>query len=271
MIGTGRRRAAVALHEALACGPGSEREVAERWVNGMRAAGVTTFWYVPPPNGTTVLSGSCGFGRLGLQSFRPEHAWPEDLPVTEEPATFYTSPVSSSGIIEDFGLTLYRGDRQEVRDHIQDVANLVAELTEFVEPGMCYADLYREARDRWEAAGLRNDIASSTDAAGTNIGHSIPFFGGGHDKRDRATVAPELISKARMFVSAANTELVADTCAFTIEPRLGAPGLPVAWFHVVVTFVAGRKRVLTEFGPVFRLPGLEWFSNPWTRGEFDGS
>lgn len=202
--------------------------------------------------------------RLGVESFRPPACWPGPTPVdAAAPFTAYSSPVASSGMIGDFGLTVSTGTDPRVQDHLARVAELVHGLTEQVAPGRRYADLYQSARSGWEAAGLVNDIASSTDPAGTNIGHSIPFFGQPREPLEPGEDGARRISQARVFVSATNEAEIAEECAFTIEPRLGGAGVPVVWFHVVVSFVAGRKHVVTEFDPVLAAAGASWFENPW--------
>lgn len=261
---TTRRIASEALAETLRAGLGaSEAALAEAWVAAMHTAGVPWFWYTPPPDGTSVLSGS-ELERLALTSFRPPSAWPSDRATTEiAPLTCYTSPVSKDGLIGDFGLTLYAGPDPAIRAHIAQVAELVAGVTDAAEVGINFCDLYAHAERCWVAAGLTNDIASTTDRAGTNIGHTIPFFGEDRRHVPKGGDAARTLSEARSFVSAVSTEVLGETCAFTIEPRLGAPGLPVSWFHVVVVFVEGTKHVVTEFTPVLDALGCVWFGDPW--------
>ena len=50
---------------------------------------------------------------------------------------------------------------------------------------------------------------------------------------------------------------IPETGAFTVEPRLSAPGLPTVSFHIVVAFDQGRKQVISELDPLFELAGME--------------
>jgi N-acetylglutamate synthase-like GNAT family acetyltransferase len=252
--------AAALLHDRAT----TEAELADAWVKRMRTSGIDWFWYAPPPDGTTVLSGYGDPTRLALQSFRAAPAWPSRRPLDPaSPASFYTSPVSPSGIVGDFGMTTYAGADAEIQRHISCVADLVAEIADIANPGVRYRDLYLDAKRTWEAARLHNDVTSDTDQAGTNIGHTIPFFGAERPALAAGEEGSRTLSQERSFVSERNETEIAETCAFTIEPRLGAPGLPVVWFHVIVVFIDGTKHVITEFDPVVEATGATWFTNPW--------
>jgi len=47
--------------------------------------------------------------------------------------------------------------------------------------------------------------------------------------------------------------------AFTVEPRLTSATLPLSSFHVIVTFLEGRKRVQSGFRALFELFGMDGY------------
>lgn len=266
-----RADAAQALADTVAGLPienTDERQVRDAWHTNLcgdeRTLGEG--WYIPPPHGLIVAIGNPpDFARVKAPSYRPEQWWPSPRHrTTSESVIFaYASRVDrATGLIGDIACSLYRGNDPRITSHLQRGWDITMSIAHAARPGMSFSQLYQRARSTIERHGLANDIYSVSDAA-TNIGHTLPWSDLPPSDSERAVLASgdatqvaDLISSRRRFVSAAEEFVIGDDLAFTIEPRLSAPGLPAVVFHTVVVFVGGTRTIVTEFAPLFELFGM---------------
>lgn len=248
----------------------SEQDLVQRWLSALQEGGVfyEDGWYAPPPHGVISLFGKPedSYRRICIPSFRPETAWPlaERLYESEDVMALYASPVHRmTHLIGDFGLSLYAGRDRAMQAHFEDVLRVTLHIAKGGSPGMPFRELYQYAVDIMRAEGFLNSIESSTDAAGTNIGHTIPLSFSGDPASEAVSGATDFagicdaISKGRIFVNGAEGYVIAEDMAFTVEPRLSRDGFPSAWFHLTVIFEAGEARIVHGFKPVFECLGLD--------------
>jgi hypothetical protein len=224
-------------------------------------------WYMPPPHGIILAIGN---ERMNRPSFRPAETWPDDEHrLHPESLVFaYASPVQrNSGLIGDLACSLYGGTDSHVRDHLRNVWNVTHQIIESARPDMTFAELYIESQQLVAAAGLTNMVESLHGGSTTDIGHSIPWFIDPPTASEQATLTTgtaqeiaDLVSSKRIFVYDSNHRTIGAHAAFTVEPRLVAPGMPMAGFHIVVAFEDGDKHVITEFDPLFDYFEMDWLS-----------
>lgn len=225
-------------------------------------------WYDPPPGGTIVLCGKKddAYARIDAPSFRPESLWPKDDIIcgNEDILTVYVSPVCrASGLMGDFGLSLYRGTDPAIRDHFEAVLETSLRIARFARAGMPFSELYDMALAHIRDQGYTNEIESHTDRAGTNIGHTIPLSFATDPTREAAEEAKDfaslrtVLSAGRIFISGVEKRVIEPDMAFTIEPRLALPGLPRIFYHLTVVMDAGELCIAHGFYPVLEAFGME--------------
>jgi len=231
-------------------------------------------WYIPPPHGFIVLFGDKNhIQRLYLKSARPTEFWPKDtifLNRKEGIASMYFSPVNKqSGIIGDFGLTVYFGTDQNIKKHLLKVFDITKEIFNHIKLGMKFSDICKFALDLAEKNNLTNDIVSINDPSNTNIGHIIPAIYDDWTDEEKVNlrsknlqIIANTISKKRKFLSLLEQTKVQPGMAFTIEPRLldkNDPKLPMAYFHTIAIIREnGQKELLTNFDDIFKLIGMNY-------------
>jgi len=101
----------------------SEVMLRDEWLEEMQKNKTifTEGWYIPPPHGMIVLFATDKkVERINYKSVRIEEKWPRNdifLDKKNGLAYFYASPVDKqSGIIGDFGMTVYLGKKKEIKD-----------------------------------------------------------------------------------------------------------------------------------------------------------
>ncbi|MBV9159727.1 MAG: hypothetical protein JO019_03990 [Candidatus Kaiserbacteria bacterium] len=210
-----------------------------------------TGWYDPPPNGISVLIGK---ERMGFDSIRKPEFWPRtDIRYSVEiPVIVYVSPVDrASGMFGDFGHTFYEGKDETLRSHFTRGSEAILAIAELSRVGMKFSELHEAAMRTIAEHGFEHaHITTVTPQAGdSNFGHTVPW--------SDADAAPssvtfvdlkEQIRLARRFINPEEHYRIPETCAFTVESRLldpKKPQLPNMFFHVIVTFSKGAKRVLS--------------------------
>jgi hypothetical protein len=266
------RRAAVeslcdVLRSSLEANP-SEAEIRDRWHAGLRANPrlLPEGWYAPPPHGIAVLVGrpEDGFARSGVPSFRAEQAWPSPQQRLDRGCllTAYASPIDrDTGLIGDIMATIYRGEEQGLLEHIQNVRQTTQAIVDMAEAGMSFKDLYRVGLGIIEQRGMSNAIVGINDPTGTNIGHTIPWSTEPPTPEERellnsgdSRAIAALVSSKRIFVNSVESFTIPETGAFSVEPRLSAPGgQPTVAYHIVVAFEEGRKHVIDELEPLLQI------------------
>ncbi|MDP9191114.1 MAG: hypothetical protein M3P06_05370 [Acidobacteriota bacterium] len=263
-----RRAASSSLLKALLALPAqfSEADLALRWLSEIKHDPLIreSGWYVPPPNGMSVLIGNPpDYGRLRYNSLREPHNWPNtDVRYSEDSVLYpYFSAVDrETFLIGDFVGTFYGGPDPAIRAWIAAAYKITMDIAAFIQPGQRVSDIFNFAAESFAALGAANNTYSQSGGLASDIGHTIPWFDcdatplQGNDQND--TDVAKLIANARSFVSRDNHTVLSETFGLTIEPQLVAPGLPMASFHIIVLVANGRKTVVTEFGALFEHFGM---------------
>jgi hypothetical protein len=271
-IGTTRSGAANALCSALENGSQglSETEIRDRWLAGIRqhAPVLSTGWYEPPPTGACVLIGQPeeGFARLNYESLRHAQTWSrDDIRLRDDSLVYaYASPVHSrSAMIGDLGVTLYRGDDPRIREHLVACLAVTMKTAEFASVGMELREVFHFARTVASEAHVSN-VASSTASGIQNIGHTVPFSYTDYPAdvqglldADEDQAVCTAISAARVSVNAQARLVIPHTMAFTVEPQIRSPTAPLCSYHVIVAFIDGEKRILSDFDEMFGSFGMD--------------
>src|SRR3989344_4042084 len=262
-----RETAASILSSALTNFQGkTEQEIRDRILKEM-ARCTEIFpqgWYDPPPGGVSILIGK---ERMEFDSLRKPEYWPRpDVRYTSDaPAMMYVSPVDrATQMLGDFGLTIYQGDDATLQSHVRRGLNTVLDIAQRANIGMSFADLYvagREvlAQNRFEHARISTITSNAGDS---NFGHTVPWSNGetapGELPIDQLR---EKIRVARRFINPYEQYVIPPTCSFTVESRLLDPAKPALYnifFHVIVTFSEGEKKVLTNFEEIFKQVGMKY-------------
>jgi hypothetical protein len=271
-IGTARAHAARSLLEAIEGSGtvGNEAAIHDRWREILTADPIImpSGWYLPPPQGMSVLIGQPpSFARTAFTSIRAMEKWPrDDSELTNDSMLFaYCSPVNrATAMIGDFQLTLYAGDEASVRTHLTHCLQITLATAEYAAVGMELREVYEYAMASLQGAGLQNSARSTTDPSHErNIGHSLPWSDGIYDDRiwpaiseNRTTEIADLISNARVFVTASQSQKIGNDFAFTVEPQITSPDGIFASYHIIVSFTGGTKRIFANFLDLFRAFGM---------------
>lgn len=253
----------------------SEKELEESWLAELRSNNslFPSGWYSPPPDGIGILFGrETEPKRLNYDSLRPERNHPQaDIYFDQETglAYVYASPVDrTTGVIGDLGMTLYAGNDPEIIAHLQKVHQVNHAIVKEVLPGVKISDAYQKACDIFEAAGLTNNVTSTTDPMGINIGHSVPGTLEAYSKQELALIQDDdwektcqAISKRRVFFNGQVDYAPKPRDCFTLEPRLTnpeAPHLPMVSFHTIVRVTEEGAELLENFEPIFRAVAMDY-------------
>lgn len=231
-------------------------------------------WYMPPPHGIGVLFGmDADYGRMNYQSLRPQESWPQkDHILNRETGIIYVyaSPVDkATGMIGDWGMTIYFGKDPEIIKHLKQCLKLNHQVIDHAQVGMSFADLTTYATTMFLQQDLSNQITSVTDSVGTNIGHTVPASYEQWTPEELQIFASDdwqkiltMISKKRKFLNTQEPLLIKQGIAFTVEQRLTKPSvqkIPMSSFHTIaVVHQDGRKELLTDFDEIFKLTGMHY-------------
>jgi hypothetical protein len=263
-----------ALDELLRSGePISETLLRDTWLAYLREDPrvYTDGWYTPPPHGLIVVFATDqDASRVNLNSFRPEEAWPRDdilLDRNHGIILVHASPVDkATGMIGDFGATLYFGGDPDVQNHLVACLRINEALFKQIKSDWTMRQIAEHGAQELSSAGLVNEAISKTDSGLTNMGHTIPGLADGWTASEAQTFhkgrwreIKDVISKKRLFVKANEQSTVRQVVVFTIEPRAhvsGRPNLPVGYFHTIAVFHDGEEQLVTGFDTIFRLAGM---------------
>jgi hypothetical protein len=254
----------------------SEAQVRDSWVKAMGNDPelFPSGWYVPPPQGIGVLFGEATReSRHNYTSLRPTESWPREDLFFDEPHPLmyaYASPVNKhTGIIGDFGITIYTAEDPDIQKHIQQCLQINRDIFEFIAVGKSFAEVYRYAHELFQSLDLSNRITSVTDLAAVNIGHTVPAVDTGWNEDERKVLqrgkadwnaAASLISKKRLFLNGIEQTTYQPGMAVTLEPRLvnlKKPHIPMASFHTIVLIHPdGSKELCTDFDALFAEMGM---------------
>lgn len=276
-----RKIASDALYETLETllkenKPISEVRLRDIWLKNMRRNKSIFLdgWYDPPPHGIGVLFGSAsGNSRCNYKTLRSDNIWPKDrvfLKDENELAYLFASPVNqSSGIIGDFGLTIYLGDNKTVQEHIQKCLKINYEIFEYIQTGMAFSEIYEFAEELFKRYKVINEVSSTTDLTGKDLGHTIPCSHKDWSEEELKILhgndwrmITNMISKERIFVNSVEKTTYQNYMAITLEPRLTVidnPEIPIVSFHTIILIDGnGNKELLTNFDEIFRLVGMDY-------------
>jgi hypothetical protein len=254
--------------------PVSEQEMCAMWLAALRRHSdiFPDGWYAPPPHGMFVQFGTATDpGRVNQTNNRVPKAWPRtDIFLDRDVGILsaYASPVDrQTGMIGDFGILLYFGRNEAVAELFRRTLTIDAQVFEQLEVGMTFAEVANQTLTGIARAGMANTIASTSDSAGTNIGHTLPAADTGWSEAEKSVIAgadwekaAALISSRRQFLNILEETTITPTMAHTLEPRPGVPGrldLPMVNLHTAVIWRDGKKQHLTDFDELFELAGMD--------------
>lgn len=256
----------------------SEKKTVDWWLGKLRE-NETLFpdgWYTPPPHGICVLYGIAEqTSRQNYKNLRQEEVWPKEdvyLGGKNEMGYLFASPVDrKTGIIGDFGMTIYVGNKQEIKDHLKRCMEINRKIFDFLEVGKKFLEINTFAETLFAKYGLTNGVVSTTDPAGKNLGHTIPGIYSDWTEREKNifengqtnwSSVKDLINKKRVFVNAVEETVVEPNMAITIEPRLTTidnPSIPMGSFHTIgVINDDGSKEFLTNFDQIFDVVEMDY-------------
>lgn len=253
----------------------SEVQLRDAWLAELRKCPqiLPDGWYAPPPGGIGMLFATETIGsRINYDSLRPEGNWPQDdvrLDRQEGMAYVYASPVhKKTGIIGDFGMTIYLGKVPEIIEHLQNCLRMNRRVFDHLSVGMTLAEISDFASDLFKSEGLSNNVTSVTDLTGVNIGHTVPASYEHWTPTEIATIKAttsgweKIISGKRIFVNGQESFRIIPAMALTIEPRLtvlGSSTIPMSSFHTIIVIHGdGSKELLTNFSNVFAASGMRY-------------
>jgi hypothetical protein len=229
-------------------------------------------WYSPPPAGIGVLFGtSTAPGRTRFPSFRQETYWPgpDYIYSSETVATIYVSPVHESGTIGDLGFSFYQGHNKKVQRHLKNCLEAIEDVATQASVGMQFRDVYQCAQKLFGQRNLTHKwITTNLNISGNSIGHTVPWsyelLSALEEKiinQGEISKIKEAISHKRLYLDADETFVIPKTAAFTVESQLGSSldeNLPNTFFHTIVTFKEGKKKVLSNFNRIFDTLGIDY-------------
>lgn len=279
-----RKFAADSLHKVLkklleSNEPISEMMLRDAWLAEMRE-NKNIFpdgWYTPPPHGMIILFATDkDTERFNYKNARNEVTWPKnDIFLDKKNGVIfcYASPVDKkTGMIGDFGITLYFGDNDEIKQLTKDCLYLDKEIFDYAQIGIKISEVAVFAEKRIHAYEMTNEIISITDKFATNIGHGIPTSNENWNAEEKQILqegdtdwesTKDMISKKRFFVNNNESLVIKPQIAFTIEPRpkvVNKPHLPSSiCYHTIALFKeSGEKELLTDFDDLFTLVGMDY-------------
>jgi Metallopeptidase family M24 len=229
-------------------------------------------WYEPPPGGVAALFAvPPDYERLEFDTLRKETYWPQKDRILSQDGVglLYVSPVHrETGIIGDFGITVYRGSSPEVLDHFAKCLNTLERVASEVEVGMALLEVHERAQQLFKANGLTNArTVTWTDKTGTNLGHTIPWSYEVPEESESKVIKTgdmnqlkDLISNKRLYLNTKETFLIPETIAFSLEARLESienPSLPNVFYHFIIAFDRRKKKVLANYNEIFDAVGMK--------------
>ncbi len=257
----------------------SEAQLRNAWLDSMRESGqiLEDGWYQPPPHGMAVLFAKDTDGvqsRLNFTSLRVQENWPRDdvfLDIGSGLISVYASPVDKrTGIIGDFGLTLYLGSDKDIQNHLRATYKLTNKIADYMQIGMTFAEVTKYAHGLMQDNGFVNEVECTTEPSlGDNVGHTIPAVYESWTQEEQAVIdvgdmeqMKDVISNNRIYLSSNEDTKIAPGMAITVEPRPTISSnskIPMGFYHTVCIFHEnGEKEFVTEFGKIFRLASMDY-------------
>ena len=227
-------------------------------------------WYDPPVGGVSVLFDKAPFERLLYDSLRN----PKYSPSTnyffekETVGSVYFSPVNKiTKTLADIGFTIYRGENEDIKQHLKKSYDVIRKIAEYTEVGMKFSDLCIFASSLFSANNFRPSrrvILSSDQNQSLNLGHSVP--GVSVDDLILGDSFEEIKENIRThrvhFIDTENFE-IPETYAFTVESRLediNNASMPSVSWHFMVCFDKGKKTILDNFTKIFKAARMDYMN-----------
>ena len=226
-------------------------------------------WYDPPPGGASVLFDESPFERLKYDSLRNPIYWPSETSIfkKETVGSIYFSPVDrKTGMMGDIGFTIYRGDNEEIKQHLKNVYTSIFEIAKHVEVGIKISDLCLFAKNLFQNKFRKTKwvTISSDPNQSINLGHSITGSSEGNIiTGDTFKEIKEILKNKRIHLIDTENFEIPRTCAFIVESRLedlNKPYLPSAYFQFIVCFDNGKKTILKNFKQIFETVGMDYMN-----------
>lgn len=234
-------------------------------------------WYFPPPHGMGILFGRDEDGaknRISYKSLRIPEKWPSEgifLDREKGMIVAYASPVDlRTGIIADFGITLYFGKDERMCDYLKQCYSVNKEIFDGVKVGLRLKDVHALADNAIRNRSFQSEHLSVTDRrAPTNTGHTIPASFESWTESELRVIhsndweaAKTIISAKREFVNQVEERIISPGFAFTIEPRpyhANDPSLPQAFFHTVcLIHEDSGKEAVCNSNQLFECVGMDY-------------
>ncbi|MCL5666577.1 MAG: M24 family metallopeptidase [Patescibacteria group bacterium] len=235
-------------------------------------------WYEPPPFGVSALfAPEQNPKRLLYDNLRKEEFWPQEQSKFGNNCVglLYASPVDKrTGIIGDFGLTVYNGDSDKIKQYIKKCLEIVEQAVEYAQVGMEFREVNNFAQKLLKENSLNNNRTTPiTGKFPKTIGHTIPWSYENFTAEEAAAVASqnfekvkEIIRVKRINLDEGETFKIPPTIAFTTEIRAEDnkdPGLPNVFFHLIVAFKDGKKEIFGGFNQVFEAVGMDFIKSKY--------
>lgn len=256
----------------------SEVEFRDCWLKELRKNSeiFPDGWYTPPPNGViTMFATDKDPARILHPNMRLEETWPRDdifLDKNNGLIALYASPVGrTSGIIGDTEVLIYLGKNDLIINTYKTCLAISRKIFEFVRVGRSFGEIAKFAADLADRNMLTNNIFSSNDPNGVNIGHTVPASYEQWTDEERIILENgdtnwakvcEMISKKRVFVNESENIKVKAPMVFTIEPRfkvLGREDMPSIWTHSLIFLKEdGSKEFFTGYDEIFKICGMDY-------------
>jgi hypothetical protein len=267
IVQTRRTTASTLLNvlKTLPKGGFSEKQLAEKWLEKIKENITVRHcgWYLPPPNGMSVLIGNPpDYSRLIYNSLREDENYPNPKILFSNNSILYpyfSSVHRDTLLLGDFVGTFYGGENSGIHNWLKTAYKLSLEIARFVKPNQMVSDIYDFAQKEFNSIGVSNNTYSQSSGLASDIGHSIPGFSENWNIAGTNLLDEEIakrISSSRWFISKDNHRVLGDTFGLTIEPQLIAPKLPMASFHILVLFANNKKTIVTEFDSLFEHFGM---------------
>ena len=228
-------------------------------------------WYDPPYAGVAVLFGNKTYDRLKFESLRDPAYLANDSHIynKESVGILYLSPVDrQTGIIGDFGLTIYNGNNETIRKHIRHCYDLLFEVANYANVGMSFSSLYDYAIKTFIDKGHKKIAWMSTtiweetgdNKRKINFGHTVPGSYGDLNLGNSFDEIKESIRVNRLFIEDGENFMIPETCGFTLEFRLTDEGgsMPNTHFHLMIVFENGERKILSNFNEIFIKMGMDY-------------
>ena len=166
-------------------------------------------------------------------------------------------------MLGDLGVSLYKGPDTKIREHVRKCYEIVYGVAEHSKVGMKFSELFDFAINFFEKEMTMVGWMTTTNdpLKGTNLGHTVPGSLIGEDmKKTSFDEIKDFITTKRVYINRSEQFIIPETCAFTVESRLvdKQKTMPNIFFHFIVTFLEGRKEILTNFDEIFRAAGMEY-------------